>query len=373
MVNTAFPTFARGYTKAKNALWTQYAVWRLSTWWPGDTRPAMHHSLLHIFAVAHAQRLDLVPLINNLAAEHRGTYRRALRRLSSRIESGVSLVAALEQTPGVLSEPMILAIRFGSQSGALAATYDELLRSRTPESIQLQAATRNDRVYWSILLVAITVSIIFLMTVIAPQYVRIAEEFGFRLSDSFTTLLGIANHIVSYPLWWTLIALVVAWFIWSAPARNFFRRTVGQGLVHSAGPMRLIELLRLLAIAVETGRPLPGSLSTLAKYHFDRHLRQKLLFARNEVEQGVDVWDSLVGARILTAAEASALASSPSPDARAWLLRRLASWKQLNLHRRSATALVLIRPVVVLLLAAVVLWVAAAFFGTLPHFVWFLG
>ncbi|MGN6545781.1 MAG: type II secretion system F family protein, partial [Aureliella sp.] len=335
----------------------------------GDTRPAMYHSLLHILAVAHAQRLELAPLVHNLAAEHRGGYRRNQRRFASRLASGVPLVAALEQTPGVLSDPMVLAIRFGSQSGALAATYDQLLRSRTPESIQLQSATRNELIYWSMLVVVIGVAMAFLMTVIAPTYLKIAQVTGLRLPTSFLTLKSLSNHVAAYPLLWTLVVLVVAWLIWSAAARNAFRRAVAQPLLGSIAQLRMAELYQLLAIAVEAGRPLPGSLSTLAKYHFDNQLRQKLLFARNEVEQGAELWSSLAAADILSEAESKALATSPSAGARAWLLRRLAAWKQSISYRREAAILVLIRPIVVLLLAAVVLWIASAFFGTLTSFI----
>lgn len=370
MVDTAFPTFQKGLAAVRKVLTPGPATWRLSTWWPGDTRPAMYHSLLHILSVAHAQRLDLVPLVNHLASEHRGSYRRALRRFASRLASGVPLVAALEQTPEVLSESMILAIRFGSQSGALAATYDQLLRSRTPESIQLQAAARNELIYWSMLLVAIGASTAFLMSVVAPTYLKISEEFGLGLPASFRTLVKLSNHVARYPVLWTLMLLAVAWIIWSAPARRFLRRVVTQPLFGPVGQMRLVELLQLLAIAVETGRPIPGSLSTLAKYHFDRQLRQKLLYARNEVEQGGDVWSSLGAADILTEAESHALATTSSSDARAWLLRRLAAWKQSVTYRRDAATIVLIRPIMVLLFAAIVLWIATAFFGTLTNFIW---
>ena len=91
MFESWFPSFAH---------WMRFraARWRLSTWWLSDTLDAMQHSLLRILAVAHRERLELAPLVANLAEEHRGRYRRRLRRLARRLNEGTALVDALEQT-----------------------------------------------------------------------------------------------------------------------------------------------------------------------------------------------------------------------------------------------------------------------------------
>jgi general secretion pathway protein F len=96
-------------------------------------------------------------------------------------------------------------------------------------------------------------------------------------------------------------------------------------------------------------------------YHFDRNFRQKLLYARNEVEQGVDVWQSLSDAKLLSVPESYAVASAPSNRVRAWILRRLASVKQSAVRRRIATLFAFLEPIVVLCFGALVLWICFAF------------
>ena len=101
-----------------------------------------------------------------------------------------------------------------------------------------------------------------------------------------------------------------------------------------------------------------GALSTLARYHFDKDYRQKLLFIRNEVEHGADVWQCFADAKVLSPAESDALRQSPTSQSQAWTLRQFAEMKEAATQNRIDQALVFARPIVVLLQAAFVLWIA---------------
>ena len=101
-----------------------------------------------------------------------------------------------------------------------------------------------------------------------------------------------------------------------------------------------------------------GALSTLARYHFDKGYRQKLLFIRNEVEHGADVWQCFADAKVLSPAESDALRQSPTSQSQAWTLRQFAEMKEAATQNRIDQALVFARPIVVLLQAAFVLWIA---------------
>ena len=128
-------------------------------------------------------------------------------------------------------------------------------------------------------------------------------------------------------------------------------------------------MLQLFASAVEAGRPLPGALSTLARYHFDKHVRQKLLYARNEVEQGVEVWKSLADADVVSPEEGEALARAATASVQSWTLRRLVGWKLATLDGRNAIMLAFLHPILVLVFGAIVLLVCYALFGFLTNFI----
>ena len=186
---------------------------------------------------------------------------------------------------------------------------------------------------------------------------------------AFRVLITACDILADYAPLWILAAVIVAWLVWSLPSRRFFRRFVATRWVRGIAQTRSAEILQLLSQAVEAGRPLPAAISTLARYHFDKSVREKLLFARNEIEQGADVWTSLTESRLLTPQEASALANSSSSRSRVWAMRRLADWKQNTVIRRNENVVALVQPIMTLFFAAIVLLIGTAIFGVLTQMI----
>jgi type II secretory pathway component PulF len=331
----------------------------------------MQRSLLRMLSVAHAERLDAAALIANLAEEHRGGHRRRLRQLARRLSDGTPLVDALEQTPDVLRDEDVLAIRFAHQTGTLSSTYAHLVDRFDVAPSGVYARLCQTVVYFACLLLVMILLLSFLMVFIVPMLVSVYAGFGSAQTPPwpFRLLVASCDYLVDYWPLWILLAMIAAWIVWSPYSRRFFRRAVAARWIRDIAQARSAELLRLLSMAVEAGRPLPGALSTLARYHFDWSFRQKLLFARNEVEQGADVWASLVEARLLTPQESHVLAQSSSDRSRIWTMRRLADWKQEQLARRSEALAAFIEPGLTLIFAAVVLLICGAMFSFLAQII----
>lgn len=356
-----FPTFLSG------------PQWRVSTWWPSDHRGAMQRSLLRLLSVAHAQRLELMPLLANFAEEHRGAYRRQLRRLTRRLAEGTPLVDALEQTPDVLRDDVVLSLRFASQTGTLEPTYRHLVETHDDSTSRVETVVRQTTFYAFVTLVILAFLLSFLMAFIVPTLENMLEELGsdesapalWSLRLMIDSCLLVSNH---WPLWLFGVVLIAVLYC-SSWSRRFFRRTIATRWVRSAAQARSAELLRLLSFAVEAGRPLSAALSMLARYHFDKNVRQNLLLVSNEVAHGADVWTSLAEARLLTRQESIALANSTSNQSRAWAMRRLADWKHDQVSRRHESRIAIARPLVILALAAVVLLVGSAIIGFLTHLI----
>lgn len=333
----------------------------------------MQGSLLRLLSVAHSERLDLMPLVANFAEEHRGVYRRQLRRLARRLADGTPLVDALEQTPEVLPDDAVLAIRFANQTGTLEPTYQHLVEYSDSTSNRVEATVRQAILYEFATVLVIVLSCSFLMVYIVPILENILEDFG--IDDDAPTLwtlralIDSCLHFSNYWYLWLLGIVLIVVLFWSSGFQRFFRRGIATRWVRNAAQARSAELLRLLSYAVEAGRPLPTAISSLARYHFDKNVRQDLLFARNEVEQGADIWTSLADARLLTRAESNALANSSSNQSRAWAMRNLADWKRDQVSRRTESKIALVRPLMTLALAAVVLLVGSAMLGFLAHFI----
>jgi type II secretory pathway component PulF len=94
----------------------------------------------------------------------------------------------------------------------------------------------------------------------------------------------------------------------------------------------------------------------LARSHYDPNLRNQLLFIRNEIEQGADVWQSMLKVGLLTKPEAHALETSERIGNRSWVLNQLALLKKRRTLRRLAHWSELALPLIVVLLGAFVLF-----------------
>jgi len=348
MLHDWFPTFADS--------------WRISPRRPLDTLTAKQQSFLRLLSVASEQHLDVAKLVGKFADDHRWFYRWKLQKLEHRLAAGTPLVEALEQTPGILSDEVMLAIRFGTQLGALPTTYARLLEDRDTAWVHLHHKIRRLFVYIGIILLVGTFLLTFIFVKIFPSFQAINEDYELENPPVFVELISFGNAVQE--LWPVLLiaGFALAWLVYSGTSQRFFRRAVSSRFFRSVAQLRSAELLKLLAIALQQGRPLTGALSTLARYHYDSLVRHKLLYVRNEVEQGADIWDSMNVARLLTPAESRALAVSTSNESRIWTMRYLARWKKRKVVRTLNLTLEFVQPAIILLIALGVLVVALATF-----------
>lgn len=343
--------------------------WYLSTWWPGESLDSMQYSLLGLLAVAHDERLDPKPLIAALADEHRGRYRRRLRLLAKRLDSKTTIVPALEKTPYGLSDSVVLSLRFGSQSGTLGQTYEQLIENEKPLVGESRTTQGNARGYWAVMAGAMALILTFYMFFIMPTYKKMFDEFELTLPIVLRRLLILLELVSSNLLLVVLACFALGWLVWSYRSRRFFRREVADRLFGRSSLLRSSQLLWMLSVAVEAGRPLAGSLSTLAKYHFDKKIRQRLLSARNEVEQGVPAWTSLVDAKIISPEEFQALSGAANSRDQAWTLRRIAKVKHEIANQRVLVRTAFINPFVILIFASVVLWICFSLLSVLANLI----
>jgi type II secretory pathway component PulF len=301
--------------------------------------------------------MELAPLVASFAQENRGRYRRRLFRLAHRLATGTPLADALEQTPGSLSDEQLLGVRLGYHSGNLPQVLQALVERPDRSLRQVQEITRRTGRYVLVFGGVAFLVITFLMTKIMPAYNKIFYDFELQLAHPTLLLIEVSNWFVDY--WFLLILplLFAVWLVKSEYAQRVFRRRINSRLFQPALDLRSAGIMNLLALVQEWGRPLAGAISTLARYHYDSLVRHRLLFVRNEMEQGADLWNSMAAAQLITPAEARALGTAPA-DSGIWTLEHLAEWKRSRVARRFMTVLSFVFPAVILALASVVLLVA---------------
>lgn len=333
--------------------------------WPRRVRSDQRKSLLRLIATSIEERIPPADLISQWSIDERGVQRRRLRRLAALLGSGVALADAVEQVPGVLSDEDVLTIRLGSQAGILAPTIRQALEDPELLSIRTRDALRGATVYFGFMVFAVTVICTFIQFRIAPVLQRIYADFDVDSRSYLVSPQGPGLFAAQFS--WLIIGLllIAAWLLFSTRGGRFLRRTIVDKYFGPMREWRAAEVLQRLGWVTASGRPLPSALSTLARYHFDPAIRHKLLFARNEVEQGVDLWQSLTTVKLLTPKEAHVMDVATRVGNRSWALKQLARAKQLRVNRMLEQASNLLLPALVIGMGALVLWQALSVFSVL--------
>tara|TARA_R110002073_G_scaffold7747_5_gene43669 strand:- start:742 stop:1860 length:1119 start_codon:yes stop_codon:yes gene_type:complete len=358
------------------AFYTWTRRWKLMPWWPSDTRSMCQQSLIRMLAVAMSQRLDMPRVVGNLAQEHRGSYRRRLLRLAKRLGEGSSLVEALEQTPTVLTQDAVLAIRVATQNGTLPQTLARMAQHHDESLNRRQSHLSQIVIYGAIIAMVMTPILLLVLTSLVPMLLKMVNEVGdadgeFVLPWTFHLLNSLSAFVSNAGLWIGL-AFIASVVLALSPLSDVLRRFANRMIPSADATGRNAELLRVLADSIDAGRPMPSAVSTLARYHFDPRIRQRLLLVRNEVEQGADLWSSMADARLITAAEANAITRLNSKPAISWMLRRLGQWKREQFDRRCERWLSLVHPVLIILVASIVVLVCVGFFEFLIQLTYFV-
>jgi type II secretory pathway component PulF len=327
------------------------------------TTSAQRQSLLRLIAVAAEENLSLPPLLEAWAADEGGRQQRRLLSLARLLKNGTSLPDAIETVPGVLRDEDVLGIRFGAQSGALPAALRELIGESPQPQTNRPSRVRETMVYFCSVLVVGSLIVAFIHIKLVPNLHKILNEYDLKPPGVVQWSWWFFGDVLDK--YWYLFALAILaliWFTFSARPGRFLRRTFLGRFLYPLRDLRAAEVLKSLGVAAEAGRPTPGALSTLARYHFDPRVRNKLLFVRNEVEQGADVWQSMAGVGLVTPPEARVLETAERVGNRPWALRQLAAGKERRTNRRLDRWSELALPVLVVAMGAFVLFEALTLF-----------
>lgn len=328
---------------------------RLVLPWQMYTSASRRHALLQLIAVAIEENVPLVPLLKHWREDERGWQRRRLRLLVQLLEQGRSLPDAIEQLPGILDDDAVLAIRFDSQSGTRTAAVRELLAQQRDTLRSGRQRVRRPIVYFCAMAPIGFLLISFLQMKIVPMFSHILNEFGTSLPPALQLATALSSFFFGTLLPALAVLFVVLVLLYTTQRGRSIRRALFTRLFRSYHQWHVADVIQKLSIATRTGRPVPGALSTLARYHFDPVIRQELLFVRNEVEQGADVWQSLAAVGMLSADEVTLVNSAERIGNRPWVLDQVAGVKRRRTGRRMERWSELVLPAIVLLMAGIVL------------------
>jgi type IV pilus assembly protein PilC len=351
-MDTWFPTFYRLVTSASAP----------TLFWPWRTTFAQQRALLRLIAVAQEENLPLAPLLEQWAQDESGLQKFRVRRMAKLISEGRSVADAAEAVPSVLRDEDILTLRFDAQSGTRTAALRASLAQPVAAGYQAWLHFRNTFIYFATVLPFSLLLILFVQLRILPRFEHIFDDFGRRKPAVFAWS---ANSLEPYSFLLLVAAIILVIAIILLFATRTGRRirwSLAGRLFRSIRESRAADVLQKLRVAATAGRPIPGALSTLARYHFDPTIRHGLLVVRNDLEQGMPVWQSMSEAGLLSPPEANLLTVAERQGSPAWALDQLVDVKRQRVANRLERAGELLLPTFVLLIAVLVIFQVSLIF-----------
>ena len=218
--------------------------------------------------------------------------KRAITDIRDAVRGGASLSTALERQHGTFSRLYVNMVRAGEAGGGLHDTLqrlaDYLERSRT-----LRSRVINALIYPAILLVMVTLSLMFLLGYVVPQFAAMYDSLDAPLPWFSRLVLGLGMFVRGW--WWALLAVPALALWWLDRKRHdpAFRAKFDKWLLERrfAGPLvaklETARLARTLGTLLKNGVPLLTALGIGRNVLGNRTLVDAVEAAADEVKNGV--------------------------------------------------------------------------------------
>lgn len=218
--------------------------------------------------------------------------RRTISDIREAVRGGAALSTALDRQHGTFSRLYINMVRAGEAGGnlhdTLARLADYLERARA-----LQGRVINALIYPAILMVMVTLSMLFLLGYVVPQFAQMYESLGAELPLFTKVILALGNVVRN--AWFVIIAVpaLAVWWVERKRHEPAFRLAFDAWLLRRkfagllVARIEVARLARTLGTLVRNGVPLITALGIGRNVLGNRMLAEDVERAADEVKNGV--------------------------------------------------------------------------------------
>ena len=339
-------------------------------------RRAEGRTLLWALTDAADRGIPLEAIARAFGDETRGVLGRRAVKLAEYLEAAVPLSLALKLANISVPPDVQLAADVGERTGTLGLSLRNV-GAQLDENELIMRPVMEKAFYLIFLCGWVPMSLAFMLPYllinIVPIFKEITEQFEAELPSITKLFIQSAELFAQY------------WFV-TIPVLMLFAGIFVIGVLSYAGislrRMPVLNrfmwradsaaILRLLAIAVRQGRPIPESLRLLASYFVQPGPRYKLDRAAARMSKGGPWWEVLRQVGILRGSESRVLAAAERTGNLPWAMEEMASSMIRRVAYRARTLITALIPVLVLIFGFGVLLVAVAIYAPLVKLVQWL-
>lgn len=337
-----------------------------------DTNQRVKRKELRTFSLQLSSALDAgVPLLSSLRmigkqTKHKG-FQAVLAQMVQDIEGGSSLSGAMNRFPRAFPTVYASTVAAGEQSGTVDRMLTNLAEYLEGE-MEMLSDVRSALLYPAIVISALCMAVSVLVLFVIPRFAEFYSRFGAHLPLP-TRIMIAGSHLVRDH--GVLIALGLA--VLFAGCVRFLRSTLGRGwldrillripvigtVIETAVTLRVVQTLGL---TTQAALPVLDTLELIASTTANSQIRGSIREVAAGVRSGETLSNSMEAAGCLQLSARQMLASGEATGSLERACFLVGKHYQRELHHLTKNLATFIEPLLTLVLAAIVLFVALAVF-----------
>ena len=333
---------------------------------------------LEPFLIFNQQFLTLIraglPILGSLQMlgkiQKNALFSSQLDDVAGRVKTGEALSAAFEAQSGF---PLIYTTTLlaGERSGNLIEVLERYI-SFQRVALTFRKKLRASLIYPCLLMVLVIALMIFLLTVVVPQFALLYDQMGAKLPAMTMGLLTFGKWMQHDILWLAIVALAVA-----VAAYRFFITERGKDFIDGFrvglpvfGKIWLKYQVALFSRTLSTlltgGLPLVPSLETAARSISSRKVSKAVLSSVTTVREGKSLAESLTRTGVFPDLASEMITVGEQTGALPQMLNSVAEFFEEDVATALTAALALIEPAILIVMGIVVVFILISLY--LPIF-----
>ncbi len=333
---------------------------------------------LEPFLIFNQQFLTLIraglPILGSLQMltkiQKSAHFRSQLDDISNRVKTGEALSTAFEAQSGVpvMYTTTLLA---GERSGNLQEVLERYIGFQRV-SLTFRKKLTASLIYPGLLLTIVSGLLVFMFTVVIPQFAQLYDQMGSKLPALTVGLLNFGKWTQHNILWIALSALIIAAILWRFSITEKGRDTVDGIRIRMPifGKIWLKYQVALFSRTLSTlltgGLPLVPSLETAARSISSRRVSQAVGSAIGTVREGKNLADSLSNTGVFPDLATEMISVGEQTGALPQMLNSVAEFFEEDVATALTAALSLIEPAILIVMGVVVVFILISLY--LPIF-----
>jgi type IV pilus assembly protein PilC len=333
---------------------------------------------LEPFLIFNQQFLTLIraglPILGSLQmlgkTQKNSHFAAQLDDVATRVKTGESLSAAFEAQSGfpAMFTTTLLA---GERSGNLQEVLERYV-SFQRVSLTFRKKLISSLIYPCVLLTLVTGLMIFMFTVVVPQFAKLYDQLGNKLPGITLDLLAFGTFMQHNALWLFLGLLIAGVAAWRFSSTEKGRDVVDAIRIRMpiVGKIwvkyQVAQFARTLSTLLTGGLPLVPSLETAARSVASRKVSKAIMTSIVTVREGKSLAESLAQTDVFPTLSTEMIAVGEQTGALPAMLNSVAEFFEEDVSTALTAALALIEPAILIIMGVVVVFILISLY--LPIF-----